>query len=506
MTDLERLFERRKHGLPEWVIGKIPHHYKRISVDEKTAVDLAILGQRELGAAFNCRLFFTQAVIAGAILSGKYNTYSICTTSQYGKSWLMGRTGLLMAYKGRKVYIAGAAADTTNIIMNHTIAAISDAAPEIQDALMMPADKVEKLLTSTSKKRLAFANHGADSGFVEPITLGDTYADNLAANKAVGRGGDFIIDEAALVSDASFAEMGRREFASINPDEDYYSIMISNPHKPGYFYDKLTEEPIPEDHFIIWMDALTAVEEERITEKKVLNSEFAKNASTRRRYLLCELDLSDSSMFESMDTYKGRYKGEYTQYFMGIDAAYKGKDNIEVALNAVDEDGKCHIDEIAEMRYSEWIDGVTSQDIVRKIMTIYRQFHVALICVDIGFGVWLVEALAQAGANVRGINFGSGATKERVKAKHYAAVNATNMRAELHLDMQNLIESKMVDIEEDAYKKVKETLPYITADRRSNNKIQICPKSEVKAKLGHSPDEFDSALLAIHAAIIFSAN
>lgn len=496
--ELERLFAEQDFNRPDWLIGKIPKHYKRISVPYSEALQLAKLGAVEMGAYFDCKLFFSQALIAGAILSGRYDEFVIVSPSQYGKSWLLGRLGLLLAYRGHKLYLAGAAANVTDIIMSQVISAVQEATPELQNALLDWSNKLERLSTSVSKSKLAFR----EGGFIEPITLGDTYSNNITANKAVGRGGDFFVDEAANVSDNSIAEMGRREFANVN-GEKYLSVMISNPHKPGVFYDKLIDEHPPENRFILWMDALTAVEEERFTKKQVAESEFAKHTSTRRRYLLCELDISGNPMFDVPKTYQAPYQGDYVQYFLGVDAAYKGKDNIEVCLMAVSDDGMCHVEDITTIKKTDWIDGKTSKDIIDQIKRWAYEFHVALICVDIGFGVWLVEGLSQEGLPVLGINFGSAPTKARVRAKHYSAMEAQNMRAEMHLDLQNLIEDGHIEISEDAYAKIKDCLPFITAERKASGKIQIRPKAEIKVQIGRSPDELDSMLLAIHSAIVF---
>ncbi len=497
MNELDILFKGKHSDCKPWLIGKIPKHFKRLSVDDKEALRLAKLGATEIASAFGEKLFFCQAMIAGAILSGDYDEIVVCLCSQYGKSWLLGRVGLLEAYRGHKQYITGAAANVTSIIMGHVVASTQTAAPEIRNALLNKRDELDRLATSVSKQRLAFST----GGFVEAITLGDTYNDNIATNKAVGRAGDFYIDEASLVSDAAMSEMGRREFAKIDGTK-YKQIMISNPHRPGVFYDKLTEENIPARRFVLWADALTAVEEERFTEELVRNSDFAKHKSTLRRYLLCVLDTDGSSMFGTPQTYEAPYEGEYTQYFLGVDAAYKGKDNICVALTAVG-GNKVHVEDVQVIDKKEWIDGVTSKDIIDDITRVVNNFGVAMTCVDVGWGVWLVEGLAQKGINVRGISFSGSPTKERQKAKHYSATNAENKRAEMHLDLQNLIDEGTLEMSEQAFSKCKDVLPFITAERKSSGKIRIREKAQLKQDIGKSPDELDAILLSIHAAILF---
>ena len=496
--DLEALFANKHTDCEPWIIGKRPKHYKRLSCSYDEATRLAKLGASRIAAAFGARLFFTQAVIAGAILCGDYDEVIVCSPSQYGKSILLGWIGLLSAYNGEKWYIAASSADKTQIIMSYTTAATQDASPEIKKKLLMKPTELERLTTSVSKQKLAFA----DGGFVEPITLADAYNNNIAQNKAVGRGGNFMVDEASLVSDDTFAEMGRREFARID-GKKFKSVLISNPHRPGVFYDKLTQENPDERTLIVWMDSLTAVEEERFDEETVFNSEFARNKSTRRRYLLCVLDADGGGMFDTPKVCAEEdVQGDYLQYFLGVDAAYKGKDNIEVTVTAVG-GGKVRPMHTYKIKKPKWIDGVTSKDIIKEIARIAYSYSASMICVDVGWGVWLVEGLSQMGLNVRGINFSETPTRARVKANHYAAKEASNKRAEMHLDFQSLIEDQVLEMTQEVYNGIKDTLPYVTSERKASGKIQICPKEQIKAVIGHSPDEFDSVLLSIHACILF---
>lgn len=497
MRDLDILFSLRSFDRPEWIIGKIPRHYKRITVSYDEAIELARAGALEIAAAFEDKLFFTQSLIAGAIMSPKYTKIVIVTPSQYGKSWLLGRIAILMAYMGEPIYITGATTGTTDIIMAHTRLAIQSANQEIKNALTEKKDVLENLSRSVSKKRIGFT----EGGFVEPITLGDTYTDSLATNKAVGRAGNTIVDEAALASDAALSETGRREFANID-GKVYKLIMISNPHKPGYFYDELTADEVDENTFVLWADALTAVEEERFTEEQVRKSEFAKHKDTLRRYLLCQLNLSDTAMFDKPEIEESG-ESDYDMYFLGVDAAYKGRDSLDYALVRLDENNKVHVEEIKAIDKSSWTDGITSSDIAKDISRLVKAYHISLVCVDVGYGVWLIEQLSQMGVPVKGVHFGEAPTRGRVKVRQYSASNAFNKRAEMHLDLQNLIETKTVSFTPESYEAVKDILPFVTCERKSNNKIKINEKSEIKAQIGRSPDELDATLLAIHAMYIF---
>lgn len=498
MRTLDELFAFRDYDRPDWVIGKIPKHFKRLSVPMETAIRLAKSGALEIAAAFDDKLFFCQSLIAGAILSPDYDKIVVVTPSQYGKSWLLGRIGIILAYRGEPVYIAGATASMTDIIMGQTRLAIQSANQEIKNALTEKKDVLESLSRSLSKKRIGFTN----GGFEEPITLGDTYTDSLSTNKAVGRAGHTMVDEASLATDKALSETGRREFANID-GKVYKLIMISNPHKPGYFYDELTADEIDERTFVLWIDALTAVEEERFSEEQVRRSEFAKHKDTLYRYLLCQLNLLDTAMFDKPLIHEKTEEHEYSSWYLGIDAAYKGHDQLEYCLIQVTEDGMVMVEDIQSIDKSDWIDGITTSDIAKDFVRIIRAYRVPLTCVDIGQGIWLVDSLIKAGVNVRGEYFQSAPTKGRVKARHYAATNAMNLRAEMHLDLQDLIENKRISFQKDAWNKVKDIFPFVTATRKSNGKIKINEKSEIRASLGRSPDELDACILAIHAMYVF---
>lgn len=407
-------------------------------------------------------------------------------------SWLTGMIALLMAYRGSRVNVAAASGEKTEIIMQYAQKAASVAEWEIKQALTGETlKKVDRLDASLSKTRLSFA----EGGHVTGITLGDTFTD-MSHNKAIGRGGVYIVDETALVSETAMAEIGRREFSSTEKEP---LLMLSNPHKPGYFYDFMISETRPRE-LVIWMDALTAVQEGRWDTERVLTAEWAFEPEPLQKYFLCELPSSNGGMFGDAVVTDDIPDGIRV---MGIDAAYKGKDKIEVSVGVLAD--KFYLESIESIsKGSEWIDGVTPREIIEQISRLYHMLNCEMCCVDIGFGVWLVEGLLYHGVNARGVNFGSGATKERVKARHYSAVNAANKRAEMHLDLQDMMDNQAIAFSEQAYKRLKGILPFINYEIKSNGKKLIMPKSELKAMIGHSPDALDAALLCLHCAVLYS--
>lgn len=502
MERLKRLLSERTHDLRKWYRGYIPNHYKRLTIPMERAIELAIYGEKRISSNFQGDiLFFTQSLIAGAILSREFDTIVICTPSQYGKSWTLGRVGIVKAADGYNTYIAAATKDKTSIIMGHMFQAAQNAIKPLQDRIAgVDISDIQRLGKTLSKQKVSIV----DGGFLEAITLGDTLTDKTKSG-AIGRGDDYMVDEAGLVSKEAFAEIGRRDFAGIDGEKKQL-VLISNPHKPGYFMDHLTEENPDERTLIIWADALTAVEEGEFTEEQTLNSDFAKTSSERSRYLLCELEETAMSMFDKPVVDNTEHEGIH---FLGVDSAYKGKDNITLC-HAILSGGYIHVAEVVTLDKKNWDDEHTPKEIIYSIARVARTYQVPLTCVDSGYGVWLIVGLRELGIDVKGINFGEGPTPERLASKtsrgHYAATNAKNKRAEMHLDLQDLIETKHITFSQQAYDSIKNVIPHISMKRtEGSKKIKIRSKSEIKNEIGHSPDEFDSVLLAVHAAILYNA-
>lgn len=498
--DLEDLLAKEQKPLGQWFNGTIPSHYKRLTVPMEKAIELAYAGAAKIAAYFGDQLHFTQSVIAGACFSGEYDNIIVVTPSQYGKSWAFARIALAMAYEGQKNLVAAGTEKLTRVIMNHLLESLDTVVPEVRNTLLNRKDQLTKLKTKVSKTAFVFEN---PRGSVEAISLAANYKDALKTD-ALGIAGNVFLDEAARVPVEAFQELGRGEYAQ-HGDKRHLMCMISNPHQPGVFYDELTQEDPDDRTLIIWSDVLTAIEEGVWTADFVRNTRFAKHRSTRKRYLLCELEDAGGGMFDEPLLYSGEDEGEYKQYFLGVDAAYKGKDNIEVCLLSIDGDATVRVEDVATIEKENWIDGVTTTEITEAIVRMARRFSVGMICVDVGWGVWLVDGLVKAGLPVRGVHFQEGVTKTRLgQANNYSATNAANMRAEMHLDLQVLIDDGKIKFHEDVYKgEIQQTLPLVTSERKGNGKLQVRPKPEIKKAMGKSPDKLDAVLLAIHALMLF---
>lgn len=163
-----------------------------------------------------------------------------------------------------------------------------------------------------------------------------------------------------------------------------------------------------------------------------------------------------------------------------------------------------HIAEVVRLEKKRWIQGKTSKDIIGQTARLCRAVGAPLTCVDVGQGIWLTEGLDLKGITVLGIHFGAGPTLDRVQHKHYTAVSALNKRAEMHLDLQQLIDSEQITFSTQAWEAVKDAWPFVRADMNNKGKYKIIDKEKIKQMTGRSPDELDAILLAIHAGILDS--
>jgi len=496
-----KLLELAEHeeNLKKWVKGRIPKHYKRISVSEQEGLQMARLGAKKALGFFNARLYYTQALLLGAVLGGKYKDIIVVTPSQYGKSWLCGMASLLLANDGRKAYVAAGSQKMTSIILGKVIDHIQDADYSLKSKILETADKIEKLQSATSKNKVALRGGGLVTG----MSLGETFSKQLKGNDAIGIGGDIFADEASLIGNDAYAELGRSEFAS-ESGEKFIRFRISNPHNPGRFWDDLTAEEIAKDTLIVWMDARTALEEGRIKSKEqVVSSEFFKNKSTCKRYLLCELeDYSEQSLFTTPVIDDSPIDTENYKFFLGVDSAYKGKDDIRLVLSALTPRKTVRMLDYIVVDKKNWVDGQTGDEIVRDIGKIINAYNISSTCVDIGYGVYVVEGLAKQYKGIKGIAFGGGVTEFRKKAGHYAAKWGDNKRAEMHLDLQDLMENSKITFTSKIAEVLKEEMNAVRGVRKTNGKIAIIPKDDIKRIIGHSPDTLDATILSLHALLI----
>lgn len=496
-------------NLTPWAKGRIPKHYKRLNIPMEEAIEIAIWGFSDAIAHFGIALYFTQALLYGACVNSKYKNITVCTTSQWGKSFTSGMIAIRIAGKEKeRVYVAGGTKGRTAIIMREVGKHLQNVHPEIKNKLTESVDKVKKLQQATGRNRIGFS----DGGSIEPVSFGDSFSDPLKNNDAVGQGGHYIIDEASLISDDAEAESGRSEWAS-DDGKEYLHMEISNPHNPGRFWENLNDPEPLEKHLIIWMDLRTALEEGSADKPKeeIQHTKFYRRRSQCRRYYLCELeDLAEESMFDhpvidDSPFKRNKMPREDYIYYLGIDSAGKGKDSVNMMLGARTKENTLRLLDCASIKKENWVDGVTGEEVVDTIVKVIVFYNVQVCFIDPAEGSYIVESLAKRVGKrciVRRMHFSSKADQARIKKKHYAAVYAKNKRAEMHLDLADLIEKGLCTMTNQVYECIKEAMSATKYEHTTDGKIKIIEKDKIKAVIGKSPDELDSAILCAHAFIM----
>ncbi|USI66773.1 PBSX family phage terminase large subunit [Lactococcus petauri] len=181
--------------------------------------------------------------------------------------------------------------------------------------------------------------------------------------------------------------------------------------------------------------------------------------------------------------------------FIGIDSATKGKDGTRacvLAYNAVSHKIKLigfeSFDDI-------WEDGYTSYKVGTDIVNFARSLNANAVYIDPAHGQHIIDAMVKQAPEIYTgrVNFGN---KTSDKAKGRAEL-ATNRRAEMYVNASDQLRSKRVE----AYCDVSELEKQLNATELEVDakQIKVIPKDIIKQRIGKSPDEADSFVLAIQA-------
>lgn len=491
----------------KWIQSYIPKNYKKLSISMDDALRFAKIGAEDAYTSFGITLFFTQAMIWGAIVSGAYKKVRMISVSQYGKSWFAGALMLRMASMGEPMFIVAATKKLTDKIMREAQMHVQTASAEIKELLLEPVDKIERMLVSTSKDVIGFKNGGS----LRKMSTGENFNDSKMHGDALGDGGGMAIDEAALITDAGFLELGRAEQKSID-GIPYLDFQISNPHQKGQFMSDMIADPVPADMLVVWMDLRTSIEEgrENKTKEEILNAKYARTKQGLVMYYLCEMpNVAEGSMFGEPKISEF-YKDDPVMWFAGIDSAYKGNDSIEVNLTGLNRINGDIISSVSKsIDKSNWIEGETDVLIADNICKILNDYNVKMACLDIGQGIWLSGHLHRAyesgkiNTMIVNIDFSGRPTPERVEKNSYNAKFAYNKRAEMHMDFAELIEKERLSLTEEVYSKIGEQMNATELKIKPNGKKIVIPKEDIKLRIGKSPDQLDSAILALHAILLW---
>lgn len=516
--------------LRDFYHGKIPNlkHYKRMNIPEEEAIKIASYGYIVALRDLNVKLYFTQALLFGSAILGKYFNISVILPSQYGKSFVSACIAIELAYMGEPVSLNANDGELTKKIMDEIRILMPKVSEKVKKKMTTPVDQFEKMQTSFSKTGIGFIGGGS----VQTKTLGGSYSDSLSRNKMMGQSGHSITDESALVPDSNYAETGRSEVSYRKDGLPYLSMEISNPHGINHFYRSMIKDPIPNGHLIIWADLRVTVEEgkHKYYEQdsnlpRLEDSKFFQHESTCLRYLVCDFgSLQDGSFFSTSPLIDNSpvdlSQGEYV---LGLDSANRGSDKIMTALIRLPDEqcSKLRVVDLVNLKPNEWVDFETPQLIEDMVFTILEGVNVRAVVMDLGGGEYIFDRLGNRLSKtqldervaLKGIYFNNTPTKERIRegfdlddGSANGAELGVNKRAEMHIDLRDLMANGAITFTQKVADLVQPELQAVGKEiYGSRGRIQIEDKTrKVKHKLGHSPDALDAVLLGVHASLLLT--
>ena len=517
---------------PDWIVGKVPDlcDYRKLSVDNMDeAMKLAALGAKL--ARMICPMYkgkpmatyFTQSLAIGASLIDrktaqklglnyeKYRSVLCILPSRAGKSFLQAICCIAQAGANNiEVNIGAATMPKAQIIQKKIVELLPFANKKILDGLIVEANKdnddakyakIERMSTQVSKESLKWKGGGSIGLFSTNESQKNT---DVAAAGAIGIGGTYVcLDEIQIMSPVGFRTASR--FMVENPDTKRFCV--GNPMINGHFKE-LYEDP---GTFVIHANEITLLIEQRFTRKGIELTGIPPYSDEYRYYVMTEFPNAETGtrFFSTLPTIydEGKF-GDPAQkwYFLGIDSAYKGGDGLVISLlsyNKSVEKSWFVLEEQIDLKkkHPNWTKDTTML-IALDILKMYEKYNIILGCLDIGFGIHIYEQVKNLAPDVplEPINYASKPTEWR-KDNDYNAKYASNMRAELHLDMRDVCSNELFYVAPSLYDDLIKEMREV-GQSPAKEKIQIEPKKNIKQRLGKSPDNLDSACLALHACVI----
>lgn len=480
----------------------LPTEKKKIThFTQKKQLDIVDVRRSELHSKGNCIQVDSPD---GLYLVGK----SMITTHN---SFLNGIIAIIKAgVEGKEVRIGGATRDKAGIIQEKVVSLLPYAVRPIQDGLIVTDNegdinkKVQRMATQVSKEALVWKNGGSIKLFSTNETKKNT---DVAAAGAIGVGGDFcLLDEIQLMTPVGFRTASR--FMMENSDTKRFCV--GNPQINGHFRD-LYDDP---DTFVVHINDIGSIVEGRMTRKGI---ELTGIPTYSREYrAFCEVEFPDEKsgtrFFSTMPLPLNALKFSNpvrTERFIGVDSAYKGGDSLIVTVLSYNIDAEGHQWFVVEQqidlkqKYPDWTDETTI-NVSLDILKICDDTGALNVCLDIGFGIHIYEALRQLdpSAPIEPVNFGEKPTTWRAEADYNAKV-AANARAEMHLDLKDLCESGTLYVNGDSYDELTRQMREVGLNSElASAKVKIEAKKDIRTRLGRSPDNLDSLCLAVRAMVL----
>lgn len=189
------------------------------------------------------------------------------------------------------------------------------------------------------------------------------------------------------------------------------------------------------------------------------------------------------------------FLGEDDYIFIGIDAATRGKDST-IACAVAFNDFSSRIKLLGFETFDDiWVDGYTSQKVGADITNFALSINANAVYIDPMQGQHIIDYLIVNAPELitKSVNFGS-AISDRAKGKASLAINR---RAEMYVNVSDQLKSRRI-VSYCDHSELERQLD-ATEFEVDAKKIKVIPKDIIKQRIGKSPDEADSFVLAVQA-------
>ena len=509
---LRNLAEYEEQFDTKWIgAGNLPNfdHYKMLTIKGNEAIELANYGYLEAKTLFNIELYFTQALMVGTAIVGRKSKFFVVTPAQMGKTFAGAIAAVyLAAIEGEKFYFGAYKELLTHNLMGEVNNALQNASDVILSKLEnTKATQKRKTRVKDAENKKRFTS----GGLIECISLGGKFA-KVDSSSAKGKGGNYIIDESSTLPDENWEVAAGRVDSNVRKNGlPCVRLEFSNPDNENHFYQELNVEPMPDTHMRIWCDIRVRIEEGRDTQA-LSKEEIFGHATFRvdtaiKHNFLCEFNTISKESFFQEDLILEERKLEKGRYFIGVDPAEKGADSYNASLIEMKEDGTLHVAETFDLKpEGDWDDVKTPDLIFIKVLRLIEEFNALYVCIDKGYGELLSYRLKnyakKSNIIVETVHSGARPCKSRVALGYKSSLESVYIRDELHYILKDFLSNRRITFSPKVAEKIEPQLRVIrTAQSSTTNKLKIESKKDIRRRSGRSPDDVDSIMLGIYAAV-----
>lgn len=391
----------------------------------------------------------------------------IITYTRFGKSWAISLGLLIRAVTHQEKWaIVAPSTSKAMIIMRYVIEHCYDN-PDIRDQLDMKKGAKDRLRREVSKKRITFKNGGEIY-----VLSADARNKDAAGEALMGFGSpNLILDESSLIDDDIYAKAKRM----LGDQKNNFLLEIGNPFRRNHFY-KASKDPRYNHIKVDWKIGVKEgrTSKEHINEMRdeadfdiLYNCNFPDEEEVRDGWSLLypEKTLDDAQIKENPNSFGERR--------LGVDLGAGGDYSVWVLRTN---------DYARVLAKTQTKDTMAAIGITRKLMDKHGVEEQNCFIDATGLGKGILDRFHEQGINIEGINFASKALDQErfinIRAEAYnrgAKWLKQGGKLEEHPDWSELVHMR--------YK------------TRSNGKIQIVSKQQLRKWNIHSPDVADAYIL-----------